>query len=95
MARCLNQAVGPVLGSAKMAKNQTELDFGNTIDNLPTVSYHHEGVHEMSDKDHVWMNSPKKAETTEYIPEQPHATLGGDDCKGNWRLDLAKSSRRS
>ena len=30
LARCLNQTVGPVLSSAKMAKNWTELDFGNT-----------------------------------------------------------------
>ena len=32
-ARCPNQTIGPVLGSPKMAKNWTELDFGNTTCN--------------------------------------------------------------
>jgi len=52
----------------------------NTIDNLPSVSYRHETLHEMRAKDRVWMKSPEKAETTEYIPAQPHhAPPGGDE----------------
>jgi len=43
----------------------------NTIDNLPSVSYRHETLHEMLAKDRIWMNSPEKSETTEYIPPQP------------------------
>jgi len=43
-----------------------------TLDNLPTLSYRHEGQCEMPVKDRTWIKNPERAETTEYIPDKPH-----------------------
>ena len=45
-----------------------------TLDNLSTVSYHHQGQHEMPAKDRNWMKHPERAGTTEYISSK-HRTL--------------------
>jgi len=48
----------------KQYASRYQLHFSETIlDNLPTVSYRHEALHEMPAKDRAWMNSPEKAET--------------------------------
>ena len=44
-----------------------------TLDNLPTVSYHCEGLQEMPAEDRIWMKNPEKAGTTEYISHQATA----------------------
>ena len=38
-----------------------------TLDNLSTISYNHQGQHEMLAKNRNWMKHPERAETTEYI----------------------------
>ena len=43
-----------------------------TLDNLSTVSYHHQGYDEMPAKDRDWMKHPERVGTTEYISNKCH-----------------------
>jgi hypothetical protein len=42
------------------------------LNDLSTVSYHHESQHEMPAKDRIWMKDPERPGTTEYISGKPH-----------------------
>ena len=53
-----------------------------TLDNLSSVSYHHQGQYEMPAKDRNWMKHPERAGTTEYISIKGHTstlTAAADD----------------
>jgi hypothetical protein len=43
-----------------------------TLDHLPTVSYHFEGLQKMLSENRTWMKHPDRSETTEYISDNLH-----------------------
>jgi hypothetical protein len=43
-----------------------------TLDDLSTISYHHQGQHEMLAKDRNWIKQPERAGTTEYISSKSY-----------------------
>jgi hypothetical protein len=64
----------------KQYASQYNLYFSEaTLDKLPTVSYRHEGLHEMPAKDRFWLINPERAGTTEYIPDMPRTVPSGHE----------------